>query len=45
MQASGTISLLSASEIKDQAKKKPKIPPETIELIRKMAKENRLWGD
>ncbi len=23
---------------------KPKIPPETIELIRKMAKENRLWG-
>ena len=23
---------------------KPKIPPETIDLIRKMAKENRLWG-
>jgi len=23
---------------------KPKISPETIELIRKMAKENRLWG-
>jgi transposase InsO family protein len=23
---------------------KPKIPPETIELIRKMAKENHLWG-
>jgi putative transposase len=23
---------------------KPKIPPETIALIRKMAKENRLWG-
>ena len=23
---------------------KPKIPPETIDLIRKMANENRLWG-
>ena len=23
---------------------KSKIPPETIELIRKMAKENHLWG-
>ena len=23
---------------------KPKIPPETIDLIRKMAKENHLWG-
>jgi putative transposase len=23
---------------------KPKIPPETIDLIRMMAKENRLWG-
>jgi hypothetical protein len=25
-------------------KRKPRIPPETIVLIRKMAKENRLWG-
>ena len=24
--------------------KKPKIPPETVDLIRKMANENRLWG-
>jgi transposase InsO family protein len=23
---------------------KPKIPPETVDLIRKMAKENQLWG-
>jgi len=23
---------------------KPKIPPETVDLIRKMAKENHLWG-
>ena len=31
--------------IKSKSKKnKAKIPPETIALIRKMAKENRLWG-
>ncbi len=31
--------------LKSKGKKnKPKIPPETIALIRKMAKENHLWG-
>ena len=35
-----------ATQIKESKNKrrKPRIAPETIALIRKMAKENRLWG-
>ena len=42
--ASGRVSRSSGAGSRRRVRRQPRVPPDTVALIRQMARENRLWG-